>query len=182
MRRGGGIPLFGFTQRLIAISRDIFLQLQRGEQRMRSRVNYRRCRLSHTLRSEFNCTPSCVRLTTRETPQDWILFKGRHFSSRGGQASFSRPHLPLNKVVARSNNYLNTVTARFHLSPGVIQTPLLDQQFASQEVKKQFTAMIPFGRPGLPEEIAAAATFLASDESSYITGIDLLVDGGLTAV
>jgi NAD(P)-dependent dehydrogenase (short-subunit alcohol dehydrogenase family) len=42
--------------------------------------------------------------------------------------------------------------------------------------------MIPLGRPALAEEIAAAALFLTSDQSSYVAGIDLRVDGGLTAV
>jgi NAD(P)-dependent dehydrogenase (short-subunit alcohol dehydrogenase family) len=49
-------------------------------------------------------------------------------------------------------------------------------------MKERFKTMIPMGRIGQPEEIAAAAVFLASDESSYITGIDLPVDGGVVAV
>ena len=72
------------------------------------------------------------------------------------------------------------------LSPGTVETPMFDRQFPSKEgaaeAKKQITAMIPLGRQGLPEEIASAALFLASDQSSYVAGIDLLVDGGLTAV
>ncbi|MBB3149158.1 NAD(P)-dependent dehydrogenase (short-subunit alcohol dehydrogenase family), partial [Phyllobacterium trifolii] len=44
------------------------------------------------------------------------------------------------------------------------------------------TAMVPLGRFGRPREIATAALFLASDDSSFITGIDLCVDGGLTQV
>ena len=72
------------------------------------------------------------------------------------------------------------------LSPGTVETPMFDGQFPSKEgaaeAKKQITAMIPLGRQGLPQEIAAAALFLASDLSSYVAGIDLLVDGGLTAV
>jgi NAD(P)-dependent dehydrogenase (short-subunit alcohol dehydrogenase family) len=72
------------------------------------------------------------------------------------------------------------------LSPGPVDTPMFDGQYPSKEgaaeARKQITAMIPLGRPGLPEEIAAAALFLASDQSSYVAGIDLPVDGGLTAV
>jgi NAD(P)-dependent dehydrogenase (short-subunit alcohol dehydrogenase family) len=49
-------------------------------------------------------------------------------------------------------------------------------------MKERFKAMIPMGRMGKPEEIASAAVFLASDESSFISGIDLPVDGGLVAV
>jgi NAD(P)-dependent dehydrogenase (short-subunit alcohol dehydrogenase family) len=49
-------------------------------------------------------------------------------------------------------------------------------------VKERFKATIPIGHMGKPEEIAAAAVFLASDESSFITGIDLPVDGGIVAV
>ena len=49
-------------------------------------------------------------------------------------------------------------------------------------MKERFKTMIPMGRMGKPEEVAAAAVFLASEESSFITGIDLPVDGGLTAV
>jgi NAD(P)-dependent dehydrogenase (short-subunit alcohol dehydrogenase family) len=72
------------------------------------------------------------------------------------------------------------------LSPGTVETPMFDGQFPSKEgaaeAKKQITATIPLGRQGLPEEIAGAALFLASDQSSYVAGIDLPVDGGLTAV
>jgi NAD(P)-dependent dehydrogenase (short-subunit alcohol dehydrogenase family) len=72
------------------------------------------------------------------------------------------------------------------LSPGAVETPTLDEQFPSKEAaersRRYLTSITPMGRIGRPEEIAAAALFLASDESSYVTGIDLPVDGGLTAV
>lgn len=72
------------------------------------------------------------------------------------------------------------------LSPGPVETPMFDGQFPSEEgaaeARKQMTATIPLGRPGRPEEVATAALFLASDLSSYVAGIDLPVDGGLTAV
>ncbi len=70
------------------------------------------------------------------------------------------------------------------ISPGPTETPILEGQFGenTDAMKERFKTMVPIGRMGKPEEIAAAAVFLASDESSYITGIDLPVDGGLVAV
>jgi NAD(P)-dependent dehydrogenase (short-subunit alcohol dehydrogenase family) len=63
---------------------------------------------------------------------------------------------------------------------------LLDAQFPSKEAgneaKKFLSSITPLGRLGQQEEIAAAALFLASDESSFVAEIDLPVDGGLTAV
>jgi len=72
------------------------------------------------------------------------------------------------------------------LSPGATDTPIIDGQFTSKEqadsAKEAFCSKTPLGRLGRPEELAAAALFLASDSSSYITGIDLPVDGGFAQV
>ena len=72
------------------------------------------------------------------------------------------------------------------ISPGVIETPIIDGQFATKEeangAREWFKSIIPIGRLGRPEEIASAALFLASEESSYVLGNDLVVDGGATAV
>jgi len=72
------------------------------------------------------------------------------------------------------------------LSPGPVDTPIIDGQFKSQakadEFKAGFAAAIPLGRLGRPEELAAAALFLASNESSFVTGIDLCVDGGIAQI
>lgn len=72
------------------------------------------------------------------------------------------------------------------LSPGAIETPMLNGQFAMKEqtdaMKAMYAAMTPLGRIGRAEEIAAAALFLGSDDSSYSTGMDLAVDGGVAQV
>lgn len=72
------------------------------------------------------------------------------------------------------------------ISPGAVETPIIDGQFPTKEAadgaREWFKSIIPLGRLGEPEEIASAALFLASDESSYVLGNDLIVDGGATAV
>lgn len=68
------------------------------------------------------------------------------------------------------------------MSPGPIETPIIDQTMGegAQARREYFAKTIPLGRMGLPEECASVALFLASDESSYMTGCDLVVDGGAT--
>src|SRR6266487_555104 len=85
------------------------------------------------------------------------------------------------KAAVRS--FARTWTAEFKgkfrvnvLSPGTIDTAIFDG--TPQEFKDSFVTIIPIGRMGQPREIASAALFLASDDSSFVTGIELFVDGG----
>ena len=66
--------------------------------------------------------------------------------------------------------------------PGYTLTPMLEAAVTRDELEREIPAGIPLGRLARPEEIAKAVVFLASDDSSYITGVDLVVDGGFMAV
>jgi NAD(P)-dependent dehydrogenase (short-subunit alcohol dehydrogenase family) len=93
-------------------------------------------------------------------------------ASKGAVLSMTRE---LAVIHARQNIRVNA------LCPGPLKTELL-MSFLNTDAKKQRRLVhLPMGRFGEAEEIARAALFLASDESSYITGTEFLVDGGLTA-
>jgi NAD(P)-dependent dehydrogenase (short-subunit alcohol dehydrogenase family) len=66
------------------------------------------------------------------------------------------------------------------ICPGPILTPMLIDLFPNEEEKMKRLNRIPLGRFGLPEDIANAALFLASDESAWMTGTEFVVDGGIT--
>jgi NAD(P)-dependent dehydrogenase (short-subunit alcohol dehydrogenase family) len=66
------------------------------------------------------------------------------------------------------------------IHPGIVDTPL-QAPYLTDAVRREFEAGIPLGRIARPREIAAVALFLASDESSFMTGAELVVDGGFTA-
>lgn len=67
------------------------------------------------------------------------------------------------------------------VSPGIIDTPQGRQEAEAQEVMKTLTEMSALGREGQPEELAAVVDFLLSDAAGFITGTDVLVDGGVCA-
>jgi NAD(P)-dependent dehydrogenase (short-subunit alcohol dehydrogenase family) len=67
------------------------------------------------------------------------------------------------------------------LTPGQVATAKQEELF-DEETKRQFESLIPRGKMGRPEEIATVALFLASDDSSYVNGMELVADGGTTAI
>ena len=67
------------------------------------------------------------------------------------------------------------------INPGVISTDMTKGMLDDPKTKKNFLENTPVGKVGMPEDIGNAAVFLALDESSFITGHNLVVDGGWTA-
>ncbi|CCA94003.1 SDR family NAD(P)-dependent oxidoreductase [Novosphingobium sp. PP1Y] len=68
------------------------------------------------------------------------------------------------------------------LSPGQVYTPTQEEVMADPEMKAAFESLIPRRRMGVPEEIATVALFLASNDSSYVNGMELKVDGGTSSI
>ncbi|HTM58949.1 MAG TPA: glucose 1-dehydrogenase [Burkholderiales bacterium] len=93
-------------------------------------------------------------------------------ASKGAVLAMTRE---LAVIHARQNIRVNA------LSPGPLKTELLMNFLNTEEKKQRRLVHVPMGRFGEAEEMAKAALFLASDDSSYMTGAEFLVDGGITA-
>ena len=94
-------------------------------------------------------------------------------ASKGGVVQFTKT---LANEHASDNIRVNCIC------PGYVETSLTEPLTGNPEVFKTLKDMHPMGRVSQPREIAYAALFLASDESSFVTGVPLVVDGGYTAV
>jgi glucose 1-dehydrogenase len=66
------------------------------------------------------------------------------------------------------------------IAPGAIRTPINRDAWETPDAEAALLKLIPYGRVGAPEDVAKAAVWLASDESDYVTGASLLVDGGMS--
>lgn len=66
------------------------------------------------------------------------------------------------------------------IAPGAIKTPINESAWSTPEALEKLLKLIPYGRIGVPEDIARAAVWLASDDSDYVHGTQLFIDGGMT--
>ena len=66
------------------------------------------------------------------------------------------------------------------IAPGAMNTPINAEKFTDPEARAATERLIPMGYVGAPEDVAAAAAWLASDQAGYVTGTNLFVDGGMT--
>jgi NAD(P)-dependent dehydrogenase (short-subunit alcohol dehydrogenase family) len=104
-----------------------------------------------------------------------------------GYSTYSATKAALRSYTRTWTRELGDRGIRFNtLSPGPVETPMFNEQADSEEfaneIRAQFVAAVPLNRLGRPDEIAAAALFLASDESSFVAGAELSVDGGMAQV
>jgi glucose 1-dehydrogenase len=91
--------------------------------------------------------------------------------SKGGMRMFART---VCQELAPYNITINNI------APGAIATPINERTLENSQLLNELREVIPLGRLGTPEEVAAVAVFLASDAASYVTGCTYYVDGGMT--
>jgi 3-oxoacyl-[acyl-carrier protein] reductase len=103
------------------------------------------------------------------------------YTGNAGQASYASAKAGLmgfTKSVAREVATRN-ITANV-VAPGLIDTDMTER--LSEEIRNWMLAQVPMGKPGTPEDVAAAVAFLASDDAAYMTGQTIKVDGGMVMV
>ncbi|MCD6423313.1 MAG: 3-oxoacyl-[acyl-carrier-protein] reductase [Elusimicrobia bacterium] len=134
--------------------------------------------LNINLKSAFNCTKAVIRSMMREggviinmasiVGQIGNIGQANYSASKGGLIALTKT---LAKEFASKNIRVNAVC------PGFIKTAMTDKM--PEEAKQKFIESIPLKRMGEPQDVANLVAFLCSDESSYITGQTIRVDGGL---
>ena len=134
---------------------------------------YRCTRQAHDLLSRSDAG-RVINITSMEA--HWLLSTGGHVqphynASKAGLALLTR---------ALAFEFSRTGVTVNAIAPGIIETALTSHTLAQDDAARWIVDCIPLDRVGSPEDVAAAAAFLASDDAAYLTGISIPVDGGLT--
>lgn len=140
--------------------------------------------LDTNLKGQFLCAKEAVKLMGSGSR----IINIASIASGGVGVGFSRiAHYTASKggVVALTENIALDLASKginvVAIAPGIIETDMTKQMLGDEKMTAGLLARIPKGRIGKPEDIGAAAVFLASDEADYITGTVLYVDGGWLA-
>ncbi len=112
-----------------------------------------------------------------------------NMASVGGILGLSNtaPYCASKGAILQMTKVMAIDLARYHINvnaicPGYIDTGLLKEPAQKQMMMDNMTKYPPLGRPGLAEDLAGAAVFLASDAASYVTGTSIVVDGGMSCI
>ncbi len=99
----------------------------------------------------------------------------------GGAIYVASKHAVLGMTKSAALDYAKQGVRINAVSPGAIQTEMIDRMTGTDEALDRMARLHPIGRIGRPEEVAEAVLWLASDAASFVVGAELLVDGGFTA-
>ena len=150
--------------------------------------------IAMNLKSVWLCMAAEIRQMLTQAPAGGVIVNTASINGLGGASGGSLYSAAKAGVLALTKSAAQeyaTKGIRINaLVAGAFQTPMLEGVFATAggntpegkaAVEQQYLSLIPMRRIGKPEEAAAAAVWLCSDESSYLTGHSLIVDGGMTA-
>jgi len=143
------------------------------------------------IKGVYNCTKAAVTQMLAQDPKGGSIV---NLGSVAGMVAVNRRFAycatkgaVLSMTQSTAMDYVDQGIRCNAISPGTVESPFVEaylQRFHAGEVeetRKQLHARQPLGRMGRPAEIAPLALFLASDEASYVTGANMVIDGGLTA-
>jgi NAD(P)-dependent dehydrogenase (short-subunit alcohol dehydrogenase family) len=147
--------------------------------------------MSVNVNGVYNCSHVGVKQMLSQTPKGGVVI---NIASIAGQVAVSRRFAygttkgaVISMTQSTAMDYVDQGIRCNCICPGTVETPFVEaylQRYHAGEVeetRKQLHARQPIGRMGRPDEIAPLALYLASDEAAYVTGAQMVIDGGLTA-
>jgi glucose 1-dehydrogenase len=146
--------------------------------------------ISVNLTGQFLCAREAVREFKRRGPRPDVssalgkiicMSSVHQIIPWAGHVNYASSKGGINMMMQSMAQELAPLKVRINsICPGAIQTPINHDAWGTPEALKSLLTLIPYGRIGLPEDIARVALFLASDDADYITGQSIFVDGGMT--